>query len=244
MISAPFQNGCFPNQRARISCLRFMWLHFRMLYLLLWYHVPAAAPAHAHAHSHSHPREKTTVLPGLSQCQGPTECTLSSLPASKPAPLAAENQRWVFACFPPLAGLFVKMGVGGNSNMQQVSMCVWESTNLPGITQLDPYLYNSLVAQRVMRPNSLPVLTPCRSVHLPQNARAQHTFSFSSVIHPLGVKPRLCKRGMESTGLRVRWPCPNPAPQERQKKGPGWVINGIWTVDPGCLDVNPELGSW
>lgn len=88
------------------------------------------------------------MLPGFGQCQDPTERALYSLLANKPVPLIAANQPdlQIFAFFPSssLAEPLVKLGDGGNCNMQQVgvSMCCEREkmrerahTSLPGISQ-------------------------------------------------------------------------------------------------------------
>ena len=69
------------------------------------------------------------MLPGFGQCQDPTEHALYSLLANKPVPLTAANQPdlQIFVFFfpsSPVAGPPVKLGDGGNSKMQQVSVCV------------------------------------------------------------------------------------------------------------------------
>lgn len=66
------------------------------------------------------------MLPSFEQCQDLTVGALYSLLANKPVPLAAANQPDLrslhFFFSSPLAGLLAKVGDGGNSNMQQLSM--------------------------------------------------------------------------------------------------------------------------
>lgn len=98
-----------------------------MHFLFFWCHSPCCDPCtHMHAHIHPHtPLVKTPCCPVLNNARiSQWVPSIHCLPTNLSLWQLRTNQIYDLCIFfsSPLAGLLAKVGDGGNSNMQQLSM--------------------------------------------------------------------------------------------------------------------------